>query len=131
MTLPFTIDEITNISLYNTVTNKTIRTLDVPADTGSSEINMTPPGLQIHASDLNWIVLKESGEIIGLQDVNKWKAINMYDTNIYFIPTAPASDEVEYVPMSLDALNAAYKMYTESVINFINADNTNDGGDAA
>lgn len=126
MTLPFTIDEITNISLYNTVTNETIRTLDVPAGTGSSEIDMTLPNLQISASDFNWIVLKENGEIVGLQGIN-----DVCDTNIYFIPTAPANDEVKYVPMSLDALNAAYKMYTESVINFINADNPNNGGDAA
>lgn len=127
MTLPFTIDRITNMNLYNTVTNETIMTTNIPTYTDPSEhISETLPGLQINAPDFNWIVLKESGEIVGVQGVN-----NMCDTNLYFMPTTPASDEIDYVPMSLGALNAAYKMYTESVINFINADNTGDGGDAA
>ena len=127
MTLPFTIDRITNMNLYNTVTNETIMTTNIPTYTDPSEhISETLPSLQINAPDFNWIVLKESGEIVGVQAVN-----NMCDANLYFMPTTPASDEIDYVPMSLDALNAAYKMYTKSVINFINADNTGDGGDAA
>ena len=127
MTLPFTIDRITNMNLYNTVTNETIMTTNIPTYTDPSEhISETLPSLQINAPDFNWIVLKESGEIVGVQGVN-----DMCDTNLYFMPTTPASDEIDYVPMSLDALNAAYKMYTKSVINFINGDNTGDGGDAA
>lgn len=116
---------------FTTVTNETITPINIPTYTytypyTSEYIGKTLPSLQINASDFNWIVLKESGEIVGIQGVNY-----ICDTNLYFIPTKPASDEIDYAPMSLGALNAAYKMYTESVINFINADNDGDGGDTA
>ena len=69
------------------------------------------------ALTLNWIFLKETGNIVGIRG-----CINGQDAYIYFISTTPAEDEIEYEPMSLSVLNAALKLYRAQIQEFISAE---------
>lgn len=66
---------------------------------------------------LNWIFLKETGNIVGIRG-----CVNGQDVYIYFISTTPAEDEIEYEPMSLSVLNAALKLYRAQIQEFISAE---------
>lgn len=66
---------------------------------------------------LNWIFLKETGNIVGIRG-----CVNGQDVYIYFISTTPAEDEIEYKPMSLSVLNAALKLYRAQMQEFISAE---------
>ena len=72
---------------------------------------------------LNWIFLKETGNIVGIRG-----CVNGQDVYIYFISTTPAEDEIEYEPMSLSVLNAALKLYRAQIQEFISAEDRNNCG---